>query len=457
FFEFTLIPLYFLIGIWGGPQRQKAANMFFIYTLTGSMLTFAAVLYLGWKASMFPLGPAGARIFTFDLDVLYRLAAEGYLSSAEQWWLFIAFFAGFAIKVPLFPLHTWLPLAHVEAPTAGSVILAAVLLKLGTYGFLRLSLPMLPTATIALAPIIGVLAIVGILYGAVAAWVQTDIKKLVAYSSVSHLGFCLLGMFSLKMAGLTGSLLYMVNHGLSTGALFLVVGMIYERYHTREMAEIGGLARKMPIMAFFLLVFTMSSIGLPGLNGFVSEFLVLLGTFTSAESRFGVAGPLGIWYAVPAATGILLGAIYMLHMARRVLFGPLKEPGHGFDDSAGLTQDLTPREVGILAPIALCCLFLGIYPKPVMNAMEPALDRAVLARVHPWSADETVAIVETGLPRVLDDRQDADVPRSINKKNKKHHKNTKNKKKKNHDRRDADAPLVLFQQGGVLSQPRGEP
>ncbi|MCG8409377.1 MAG: NADH-quinone oxidoreductase subunit M [Phycisphaerales bacterium] len=374
FFEFTLIPLYFLIGIWGGSQRQKAANMFFIYTLTGSLLTFAGVIYLGWKASI--CGATG-HVFTFDLDELYGLASAGALSSTEQWWLFVAFFAGFAIKVPLFPFHTWLPLAHVEAPTAGSVILAAILLKLGTYGFLRLSLPMLPGATIELAPAIGMLAVIGIIYGAVAAWVQSDVKKLVAYSSVSHLGFCLLGMFCLKMAGLTGSLLYMINHGLSTGALFLIVGMIYERYHTREMSEIGGLARKMPIMAFFLIVFTMSSIGLPGLNGFVSEFLVLLGTFISATEINSKPGPLGIWYAVPAASGILLGAIYMLHMVRRVLFGPVKEPAHGFDGSAGLTQDLTKREIGILAPIALCCLFLGVYPKPVMQVMEPDLARGL--------------------------------------------------------------------------------
>ena len=377
FFEFTLLPLYFLIGIWGGPQREKAANMFFIYTLAGSMLTFAGVLYLGWKASQH------FGVFTLELDKLYELAAAGALSPAEQWWLFLAFFAGFAIKVPLFPLHTWLPLAHTEAPTAGSVILAAVLLKLGTYGFLRFSLPMLPHAALAWAPLLGWLAVAGIIYGAVAARVQSDIKKLVAYSSVSHLGFCLLGMFSLKMAGLTGSLLYMVNHGLSTGALFLVVGMIYERYHTRELADLGGLARRMPILAFFLMVFTMSSIGLPGLNGFVSEFLVLLGTFTSGKANAaGFVGPLGVWYAVPAATGILLGAIYMLSMVRGVLFGPVKEPAHGCDTSAGLTQDLTRREIGILAPIACACLLLGVYPKIATDIMNPALEQAVLAKVH---------------------------------------------------------------------------
>lgn len=392
FFEFTLIPLYFLIGIWGGSQRQKAANMFFIYTLTGSLLTFAGVLYLGWRAAMTSaVDPSFPSAITFDLDTLYKLA--GHLSATEQFWLFLAFFAGFAIKVPLFPLHTWLPLAHVEAPTAGSVILAAVLLKLGTYGFLRLSLPMLPQAAVELAPFVAALATIGIIYGALAAWVQTDVKKLVAYSSVSHLGFCLLGMFCLKSAGLTGSLLYMINHGLSTGALFLVVGMIYERYHTRELSQIGGLARKMPIMTFFLIVFTMSSIGLPGLNGFVSEFLVLLGTFTSADPSPNGAGPLGVWYAVPAASGILLGAIYMLHMARGVLFGPLKEPGHGADTSAGLTQDLTPREIGILTPIAIACLLIGVYPRMLTNMMEPSLDKAVLAHVLPESGASRTADV----------------------------------------------------------------
>lgn len=383
FFEFTLVPLYFLIGIWGGSQRTKAANMFFIYTLTGSMLTFAGVLYLGWKASLLPLGVEKTYEFSFDLDRLYDLAAAGHLSLDIQWWLFLAFFAGFAIKVPLFPMHTWLPLAHTEAPTAGSVMLAAVLLKLGTYGFMRLSVPMLPEASVALAPFVSILAIIGIIYGALAAWVQDDVKKLVAYSSVSHLGFCLLGMFSLKMAGLQGSLLYMVNHGLSTGALFLIVGMIYERYHTREFAKIGGLARKMPVMTFFLIVFTMSSIGLPGTNGFISEFLVLLGTFNSSKAEAGSpAGPLGMWYAIPAASGILLGAIYMLHMARCVLFGPLKEPGHGFDSSTGLTQDLTRREIGILVPIAAACILIGVYPRVVTDITAPALQTQVLTRAH---------------------------------------------------------------------------
>lgn len=396
FFEFTLIPLYFLIGVWGGPLREKAANMFFIYTLAGSMLTFAGVLYLGWLAFK------ATGVFTLEFDALYGLAAQGHIPADVQWWLFLAFFAGFAIKVPLFPFHTWLPLAHTEAPTAGSVILAAVLLKLGTYGFLRLSMPIFPDAAMTLGPVMGVLAVVGIIYGALAAWVQSDVKKLVAYSSVSHLGFCLLGMFSLKIAGLNGSLFYMINHGLSTGALFLVVGMIYERYHTREMDQIGGLGRKMPIMSFFLVVFTMSSIGLPGLNGFVGEFLVLLGTFTSADAATGYgAGPLGVWYAIPAATGILLGAIYMLHMVKNVVFGPVKEPGHGFDASTGLTQDLTRREIAILAPIAVICLVLGVYPRLMTDVTGPSLDRGVLAHVyHVADTDEPVEISETHVMRL---------------------------------------------------------
>ncbi|MFQ5806757.1 MAG: NuoM family protein, partial [Phycisphaerae bacterium] len=299
FFELTLVPLYFLIGIWGGPQRRYAANKFFLYTLVGSVITFAGILYLALRAADLK----GTALITFDLTMLSTLTG---LSAREQSLLFIAFFCGFAIKVPFFPLHTWLPLAHTEAPTAGSVLLAGVLLKLGTYGFLRFSLPMVPDGAVEWATAMGWLAIAGIIYGALCCWVQRDVKKLVAYSSVSHLGFCMLGMFSLLPVGLSGSVLYMVNHGISTGALFLVVGMIYERYHTRDINELGGLARQMPIMAFFLILFVLSSIGLPGLNGFISEFTVLLAAYNSETlgPRFGVLG----------ATGILLGAIYMLYM-----------------------------------------------------------------------------------------------------------------------------------------------
>ncbi len=374
-FEFTLVPLYFLIGIWGGPERRRAANKFFIFTLAGSVLTFAGVLYLAYYA--YANGPN--QVFTLDIQALTQMGQSYAIPFGIQWWLFIAFAAGFAIKVPFFPVHTWLPLAHTEAPTAGSVILAGVLLKLGTYGFLRLSLPMLPDASLYFAPAMATLAVVGIIYGALCAWVQTDIKKLVAYSSVSHLGFCMLGMFSMKMAGATGSVLYMINHGLSTGALFLVIGMVYERYHTREMEKLGGLAKPMPWMAFFLVFFTLSSIGLPGLNGFISEFLVLAGTAISATTLDGhEKGPLGYGYVIPAALGIILGAVYMLMMCQRVLFGPLRQPPNTPDTSAGLKPDLTHREKWVLAPIAIACIVLGVWPKPVIESMQPAIARNIL-------------------------------------------------------------------------------
>jgi len=364
FFEFTLVPLYFLIGIWGGPERRFAANKFFLYTFTGSVITFAGIVYLAIR------GSAGGLI---DFD-LVRLSSLD-LSFREQLWLFVAFFCGFAIKVPFWPLHTWLPLAHTEAPTAGSVLLAGVLLKLGTYGFLRFSLPMVPAGSAYWATTMGALAVAGIIYGALLSWVQRDVKKLVAYSSVSHLGFCMLGMFSFEPVGLSGSVLYMVNHGLSTGALFLVVGMLYERYHTRDIDALGGLARQMPVLTFFFVLFVLASIGLPGLNGFVSEFTVLLAAYNSP-----VLGPA---FGVLGATGILLGAIYMLYVAGAVLFGPLREPPGTPDLSAGLTRDLTPREVAILAPLAAACVLLGVAPRIVTDPLDPALQSQVLARLAP--------------------------------------------------------------------------
>jgi len=389
FFEFTLVPLFFLIGIWGGPQRRPAANKFFIYTLSGSVLTLAGVIYLAYY-SYVTLG-----YVTLSIEELIRLGQQGFLSPRLQWWLFLAFAAGFAIKVPLFPFHTWLPLAHTEAPTAGSVILAGVLLKLGTYGFCRLSIPMLPAASWELAPVVAVVAIIGILYAALAAWVQRDVKKLVAYSSVSHLGFCMLGLFSLKLAGVNGAVLYMINHGLSTGALFLVVGCLYERYHTRDIHEIGGLARPMPVLAFFLVFFTLSSIGLPGLNGFVGEFLVLVGTALSPTTRdLRAAGPLGYGYVIPAALGIILSAVYMLWMCQRVLFGPLREPPHTPDTSRGLSRDLTRREIGILAPLAVCCLAIGVYPAPLLRTFEIAAEHHVL--LAPAASQVVAALPPTG-------------------------------------------------------------
>ena len=381
FFEFTLIPLFFLIAIWGGPERRRAANKFFIYTLAGSVLTFAGIIYMGSITLA-----SSMNAVSFEISALIELAKNGEIPVEAQWWLFLAFAAGFAIKVPLFPFHTWLPLAHTEAPTAGSVILAGVLLKLGTYGFCRLNIPMFPVATRQLAPVIAVIAIIGIIYAALAAWVQRDVKKLIAYSSVSHLGYCMLGLFSLKVVGITGGVLYMVNHGLSTGALFLVVGCMYERYHTRDIDHVGGLAKRMPWLAFFLIFFTLSSIGLPGLNGFVGEFLVLLGTATSATTGDGFRpGPLGFGYAIPAAVGIILSAVYMLWMCQRLLFGPLKEPANTPDTSAGLSVDLTRREISILAPIALCCVFLGVYPKPLMLTINASVEANILTGAAIWS------------------------------------------------------------------------
>ena len=368
FFEFTLIPLFFLIGVWGSEDRRYAAVKFFIFTLAGSLLTFLGLVTIVLWNGSHPGHP-----LTFSIAELTKGLAAHPLPLAYQWWIFLALFAGFAIKVPLFPLHTWLPLAHTEAPTAGSVILAGVLLKLGTYGLIRLAVPigLLTADSVAFPRLIhflGCICVVGVIYGALVAWVQQDIKKLVAYSSVSHLGFCVLGMIALNTWGLEGSVLYMINHGLSTGAMFLVVGMIYDRYHTRDINQLSGLARRMPIMAFFFVFFTLASIGLPGLNGFVSEFLTILGAFTSPY--------LGIGFGAFAALGIILGAVYMLHMVARVIFGPLKTPEvHGEHGDSRLPTDIGRREIAILVPLALVVAYLGVYPSGVLRSMNDPFDR----------------------------------------------------------------------------------
>ncbi|HUB26024.1 MAG TPA: NADH-quinone oxidoreductase subunit M [Tepidisphaeraceae bacterium] len=371
FFELTLIPMFFIIGIWGGPDRRYAAGKFFLFTFTGSVFTLAVAIFLGLHYG------------TFDIDTLISSARFGgqlpdgtlvpALTDGERQWVLLGFLAGFAVKVPLFPVHTWLPLAHTEAPTAGSVILAGVLLKLGTYGLLRLAVPLgllnaSGVAFPALLHAIGWLCIVGIIYGALVAWVQQDMKKLVAYSSVSHLGFCVLGLVALNPQGIIGSVLYMINHGLSTGAMFLCVGMVYDRYHTRDMKLLSGLVKRMPILAFFWILFTLSSIGLPGLNGFVSEFLTILGAFISPF--------LGITFGSFAALGIILGAVYMLHLSARVIWGPLKTPeahdehGHGHEQPG----DIGKREIAILVPLALAVVFMGVYPGFVMRSMSNAVD-----------------------------------------------------------------------------------
>lgn len=367
-FELTLVPMFFLIAIYGGSDRARASYKFFIYTFTGSLITLAGLLYIAWQHAI-----AHENQWTFDIALLTETAAA--MSPTQQAWILLALMAGFAVKVPLFPVHTWLPLAHTEAPTAGSVVLAAVLLKLGTYGLYRFVLPMTPMAVVEYAPLIAILSIIGILYAALVCWVQNDIKKLVAYSSVSHLGFCVLGLFTLNPLGVQGSVLYMINHGLSTGALFFLIGMIYERYHTRDMDQLSGLSRRMPVWAFFMVFFVMASVGLPGLNGFTSEFLCLIGTFAANPVNPTYPGVLGPWYAAFAGVGMILAAMYLLIMVGKVVWGPLKEPhGTGRDGHSELPADLTLREIGVLAPLAVLCVYIGLQPVKFTNALEAPIE-----------------------------------------------------------------------------------
>jgi len=348
FWELTLIPMYFLIGIWGGTRRIYAAVKFFLYTMAGSVLMLIAILWIHWATIVPEVGR------TFDLPLLL----EHFRPTGQaQYWLFGAFALAFAIKVPMFPVHTWLPDAHVEAPTGGSVILAGVLLKMGTYGFLRFALPLFPAATLDLMPWLVGLAVVGIVYGAMVSIVQRDMKKLVAYSSVSHLGFVMLGLFALNVQGMSGAVLQMVNHGLSTGALFLAVGVIYERRHTRMISEFGGLAAQMPRYAFVLVFFCLSSVGLPGLNGFVGEFMILLGSFAHRP-----------WATALAATGVVLAAVYLLWMVQRVLFGPNANPrNHAL-------PDLNLREALAFAPLLLLAVWIGVQPQPLLDRINPAVE-----------------------------------------------------------------------------------
>ena len=346
FWELMLIPMYLLIGVWGGPRRVYAAVKFFLYTMVGSVLMMVAIL------ALYFLYHKATGVYTFDITKLYQLN----LPVGAQLWMFAAFALAFAIKVPMFPFHTWLPDAHAEAPTAGSVILAGVLLKMGTYGFLRFSIPLFPSAAMKFIPLIMVLAVIGIIYGALVAMMQKDVKKLVAYSSVSHLGFVMLGMFAFNMQGMEGSIYQMLNHGISTGALFLIVGMIYERRHTRLIKDFGGLAKQLPIFATFFMIATLSSIGLPGTNGFVGEFLILLGTFKASRP-----------FAVFAATGVILGAAYMLWMFQRVMFGKLDK------EENKVLKDLNWREVVTLIPIVVMVFWMGIYPKFFLGKMEKSV------------------------------------------------------------------------------------
>jgi NADH-quinone oxidoreductase subunit M len=353
FWEITLIPMYFLISMWGGKRRIYAALKFVFYTMAGSVLMLVAIM------ALYFMNAAATGEKTFDLLRLYQLQAP----VGRQVWLFLAFALAFAIKVPLFPFHTWLPDAHVEAPTAGSVILAGVLLKMGAYGLARFCLPLFPEAAATFTPLMSVLALIGIIYGALVALSQRDVKSLVAYSSVSHLGFVVLGIFAMNAQGLSGGILQMVNHGLSTGGLFLLVGMLYERRHTRLLEDFGGLWKQLPIFGLFLLIVTLSSIGLPGLNGFVGEFTILVGTFK--------AQPI---YAVFAALGIILGAWYMLTMFRRVMHGPLDKPANRE------LQDLSTREIAVLVPIVILIFLIGIFPNLFLAKMGTSV-AALLAQV----------------------------------------------------------------------------
>ena len=361
FWEFTLVPMYFLIGIWGGPRRIYAAVKFFLYTMAGSILMLLAILWLGIYGRTFSVP---------DLIAQHNIPAD------VQFWLFIAFAAAFAIKVPMWPLHSWLPDAHVEAPTAGSIILAGVLLKMGTYGFLRFNIPLFPQASLQAAPWIALLATIGIIYGAAVSYAQSDIKKLVAYSSVSHLGFVMLGLFALNVQGIEGGILQMVNHGISTGALFLLVGMVYEQTHTREFKVYGGLWKVMPIYGTVMLITSLSSMGLPGLNGFVGEFTILLGAFGSTA----INNP---WYAGISALGVIMAAVYILYMFQKMFLGPegsiveeVKKHGHAL-------RDLSWREIATVVPLLVLMFWIGLYPAPFFNLMAPTVQKLVSALVIP--------------------------------------------------------------------------
>ncbi|MBF0424872.1 MAG: NADH-quinone oxidoreductase subunit M [Magnetococcales bacterium] len=339
--EAMLIPMFLLIGIWGGPRRVYAALKFFLYTLAGSVVMLIAVLVLAHQGH------------TFSIPELMKL----HLPLNVQVWLFLGFFVSFAVKVPMWPVHTWLPDAHVEAPTAGSVILAGILLKMGAYGFLRFSLPMLPEASHYFAPFIYGLSLVAVVYTALVALMQTDLKKLIAYSSVSHMGFVTLGLFAFNRLGIEGGVLQMINHGLVSGALFLLVGVVYDRLHTREIARFGGLALRMPVYATLFMVFTMAAVGLPGTNGFVGEFLVLLGVFATSKG-----------VATVAATGVVLGAAYMLWMFKKVVFGEIRHA-----DVDALT-DITPRELALFVPLLVLVFWIGFYPDPFLRLLHASVN-----------------------------------------------------------------------------------
>jgi len=353
FFELTLIPMYFIIGIWGGENRIYAAMKFVLFTLVGSVLMLVGILYLGYSAG----AVINDGVFTSDW---FKLLEYG-IPLRDQGWLFLVFALAFCIKVPLFPLHTWLPDAHVQAPTGGSVILAGVLLKMGTYGLVRFCLPIFPNAVTEYAMFMAILGVIGIVYGALVAAAQTDAKKLIAYSSVSHLGFVVLGIFALQQEALQGAMIQMVNHGISTGALFLIIGMLYERRHTRLMSDYGGIARSVPILSFFMVLSVLASVGLPGLNGFVGEFLILLGSFSSST----VGQPVLI---AVATSGVILAAYYLLWLLYKMFFGPIDR-----EENRSI-RDLAPREIALLVPLAIMMVWMGVAPGKFLAVSETATE-----------------------------------------------------------------------------------
>ncbi|MBI5494876.1 MAG: NADH-quinone oxidoreductase subunit M [Deltaproteobacteria bacterium] len=382
FWEAMLIPMYFLIGIWGYDLRVKAAIKFFIYTLVGSLLMLVAIIWI-WQVT-------GAK--SFDLVEWTRVVPGNPMVRKYGLWLFGAFALAFAIKVPMVPFHTWLPLAHVQAPTAGSVVLAGVLLKMGTYGFIRFAMPLFPEAALKFAPGLAMLAVVGVIYGALLSMVQKDIKSLVAYSSISHLGFCMLGLACMDEKAVLGSVYQGLNHGVSTGALFLLVGTLYERRHTREISEYGGIAAKVPLYTIVFLIITLSSIGLPGLNGFIGEFLILMGTFTSdafAKTYVGANG--GVWFATLAASGVILAAIYLLWMVKRVFFGPLRNPAN--QD----IEDLNVRERVLYAPLVALVIVMGVFPGWFLTRMAPSVNQ-VLSQVRVGAGLSALAALPAPAP-----------------------------------------------------------
>lgn len=378
FFELSLIPMYFLIGIWGGAERIQATIKFFIYTLLGSLIMLVALIYLGYHA-----GGAHAD-YIFTADWRFISSPEYQIGLVEQTYMFLAFALAFCIKVPLFPFHTWLPHAHTEAPTAGSVVLAAIMLKMGTYGLVRVCMPVFPNAFMEFSSWFAILAVIGIIYGALVAMVQNDVKKLVAYSSVSHLGFVVLGIFALNTIAVQGAIIQMINHGLSTGALFLIVGMIYDRRHTRMIKDFGGIAKVIPVFAVFFMIVTLASMGLPGLNGFIGEFLILTGAFSSELYDTNV-------YAILGALGVILVAVYMLWMYQRVMFGPVVH------EENRKMKDLNFREIGLLVPLVLFMVWIGIRSEDFTRYSEA------------W-VENFIEVTETKSVAVLEEARKSEMP-----------------------------------------------